>query len=202
MHQGLWQTFLTLHNRYYILNMFVKLHNFIQACHRCQRCKPKQKQETPHYGYIPKDYTPLEHLAVDIKYMPDRFDGFCFLIMVTYKQPNFVFAIPSKGRTMRAISDTLIHRVFAISGPAQYLPVDWDTALTGTMIQILLQSLQCTMQIISPWNHGSSKAKRQMQMIGNMITNQLQGTGSTWPLYASVATFLLPKHYKVSTHLS
>ena len=37
----------------------------------------------PHYGYIPKDYTPLEHLAVDIKYMPEGFDGFHFLIMAT-----------------------------------------------------------------------------------------------------------------------
>ena len=189
MHQGLWRIFLTLQDRYYIPNMFVKLRNFIQACHLCQRCKPKQKQGTPHYGYIPKDYMPLEHLAVDIKYMPDGFDGFCFLIMVTCEQRNFLFAIPSKDRTARVISDTLIHRVFAISGPPQYLSV--DRALTGTVIQILLQSSQCSMQIISPWNHGSLKAERQIQTIGNMITKQLQGTGSTWPLYASVAAYTM-----------
>ena len=79
---------------------------------------------------------PLEHLAVDIKYMPDGFDGFRFLIMVTCEQTNFVFAIPSKDRTARAISDALIHRVFAITGPPQYLSVDKDTALTGTETQI------------------------------------------------------------------
>ena len=117
MHQGLWKTFLTIQNRYYIPNLFVKLCTFIQACHLCQWSKPCQKQGTPHYGYVPKDYTPLEHLAVDIKYMPDGFDGFCFLIMVMCEQTNFVFAIPSKDRTARAISDALIHRVFAISGP-------------------------------------------------------------------------------------
>ena len=69
--------------------------------------------------------------------------------------------------------------------------VDQNIALMGTVIQILLQSLQCTMQIISPWNHGSSKAERQIQTIGNMITKQLQGTGSTWPLYASVAVYAM-----------
>ena len=116
--------------------------------------------------------------------MPDGFDGFHFLIMVMSEQTNFVFAIPSKGRTARAISDALIHRVFAITGPPQYLSVGKDTALTGTVIQILLQSLQCTM-------HGSSKAERQIQTIGNMITKQLQGTGSTWPLYASVAAYAM-----------
>ena len=94
MHQGLWKTFLTIRNRYYIPNLFVKLCTFIQACHLCQRSKPRQKQGTPHYGYVPKDYTPLEHLAVDIKYMPDGFDGFCFLIVVTCEQTNFVFAHP------------------------------------------------------------------------------------------------------------
>ena len=116
MHQGLWKTFLTIRNRYYIPNLFVKLRTFIQACHLCQQSKPKQKQGTPHYGYVPKDYTPLEHLALDIKYMPDGFDGFCFLIMVTCEQTNFVFAIPSKERTAQAISDALIHHVFAVSG--------------------------------------------------------------------------------------
>ena len=159
MHQGLWRTFLTLRNQYYIPNLFVKLCNFIQACHLCQRCKLKQKQGTPHYGYIPKDYIPLEHLTVDIKYILEGFDGFCFLIMAICKQTNFVFDIPSKERTARAIADALIHRIFAISGSPQYLSVDKDTALTGNVIQILLQSLQCTMQIISLWSHGSSKQK-------------------------------------------
>ena len=85
----------------------------------------------------------------------------------------------------------MIHRVFAISGPPQFLSVDKDQALTSTIIQLLLQSLQCTMQIISPWNHGSSKAERQIQTIGNMITKQLQGKGTTWPLYASVAAYAM-----------
>ena len=41
--------------------------------------------------------------------MPDGFDGFRFLIMVTCEQTNFVFAIPSKDRMARAVSDALIH---------------------------------------------------------------------------------------------
>ena len=40
MHQGLWKTFLTIRNRYYIPNLFVKLCTFIQACHLCQWSKP------------------------------------------------------------------------------------------------------------------------------------------------------------------
>ena len=59
------------------------------------------------------------------------------------------------------------------------------------VITTLLASMNCTMQIISPWNHGSSKAERQIQTIGNMITKQLTGQGATWPLYASVAAYAM-----------
>ena len=47
------------------------------------------------------------------------------------------------------------------------------------------------MQIISPWNHGSSKAEWQIQTIGNMITKHLIGKGTMWPLYASVAVYAM-----------
>ena len=75
----------------------------------CLRVKPKQNRNRPYYGYIPKDYVPLEHLAVDIKYMPEGFDGFKYIILATCEQTNFVFAIPTKERTARAVSDALIH---------------------------------------------------------------------------------------------
>ena len=47
------------------------------------------------------------------------------------------------------------------------------------------------MQIISPWNHGSSKAERQIQTIGNMINKHLSGKGSTWPLYAAISAYAM-----------
>ena len=63
--------------------------------------------------------------------MPDGFDGFRFLIMVTCEQTNFVFAIPSKDRMARAISDALIHQVFVVSGPPQYF--FWVFAFPGNL---------------------------------------------------------------------
>ena len=47
------------------------------------------------------------------------------------------------------------------------------------------------MQIISPWNHGSSKAERQIQMIGNMINKHLMQKGASWPLYAAVSAYAM-----------
>ena len=96
-----------------------------------------------------------------------------------------------KNAWQEQYSDALIHRIFTITGPPQYLSVDKDKALTGMVITTLLVSMNCTMQIISLWNHGSSKAERQIQTIRNMITKQLTGQGATWPLYASVAAYAM-----------
>ena len=190
-HQELWKTFLTIRNKFFISNLFAKLRMYIEACSVCQRIKPKQDRNKPYYGYIPKDYLPLEHLVVDIKYMPDGFDNFKYIVITTCEHTNFVFAIPTKERDAQSVSDALIQRVFTISGPPQFLSVDKDKALTGQVISTLLQSMNCSMQIISPWNHGSSKAERQIQTIGNMIKKHLIGKGTTWPLYASVAAYTM-----------
>ena len=47
------------------------------------------------------------------------------------------------------------------------------------------------MQIISPWNHGSLKAKRQIQTIGNMINKHLTARGASWPLYAAINAYAM-----------
>ena len=45
------------------------------------------------------------------------------------------------------------------------------------------------MQIISPWNHGSSKAERQIWTIGKMISKHLSRKGSSWLLYAAMSAY-------------
>ena len=85
----------------------------------------------------------------------------------------------------------MLHRVCCLTGPATKLSIDQDSALTSQVIKELVTSLECTMQIISPWNHGSSKAERQIQTIGNMINKHLTQKGASWPLYAAVSEYAM-----------
>ena len=107
------------------------------------------------------------------------------------QKTNFVYAIPLKNKKTQTIADTLIHRVFLLTGPPTKLSIDQDSALTSQVITEVLRSLECTMQIISPWNHGSSKAERQIQTIGNMISKHLTEKGSSWPLYAAISAYAM-----------
>ena len=114
-----------------------------------------------------------------------------YLLIAICEKTNFVYAIPLQDRKTQTIADVLMHRVFFLTGPPTKLSIDQDSALTSQVIKELLTSLECTMQIISPWNHGSSKAKRQIQTIGNMINKHLTAKGASWPLYASISAYAM-----------
>ena len=114
-----------------------------------------------------------------------------FLLIATCEKTNFVHAIPMQNRQTETIANALLHRVCCLTGPPTKLSIDQDAALTSVVIKEMLTSLECTMQIISPWNHGSSKAERQIQTIGNMINKHLTQKGASWPLYAAVSAYAM-----------
>ena len=189
MHQGPYKTFLTIRKQFHFANMLPKLQRYIEACTICQRSKPKRTAQHLYYGRIPVDYVPCENLAVDLKSMPKGFLNYEHLLIATCEKTNFVYAIPLQNKKTQTIAEGLIHRVFLLTSPPTKLSIDQDSALTSQVITEVLKSLECTMQIISPWNHSSSKAERQIQTIGNMISKHLSGKGSSWLLYVAISTY-------------
>ena len=191
MHQGPYKTFLTMRKQFYFPNMLPKIQKYIEACTLCQRTKPKSTNQRPYYGRIPIEYIPCENLAVDLKKMPMGIIYHEFLLIATCEKTNFVHAIPMQNRQSETIANALLHRVCCLTGPPTRLSIDQDAALTSQVIKELLTSLECTVKIISPWNHGSSKAERQIKTIGNMINKHLTQKGASWPLYAAVSAYAM-----------
>ena len=191
MHQGPYRIFLTMRKQFYFPNMLPKIQKYIKACTLCQRTKPKNTKERPYYGRIPIEYIPCENLAVDLKKMPMGILHHEFLLITTCEKTNFVHAIPMQNRQTETIANALLHRVSCLTGPPTKLSIDQDSALTSIVIKEMLTSLECTMQIISPWNHGRSKVVRQIQTIGNMINKHLTQKGASWPLYAAVNVYAM-----------
>ena len=191
MHQGPYKTFLTIWKQFHFPNMLPKLQRYIEACTVCQSSKPKRTTQRPYYGRIPIDYIPCENVAIDLKSMPKGFLNYEHLLIATCEKTNFVYAVPLQNKKTQTIADALIHRVFLLTGPPTKLSIDQDSAQTSQVITEVLKSLECTMQIISPWNHGSSKAERQIQMIVNMISKHLTGKGSSWQLYAVISVYAM-----------
>ena len=191
MHQGPYHTFLMMRKQFYFPNMLPKIQKYIEVCTLCQRTKPKNTKQRLYYGHIPVEYIPCENLAVDLKKMPMGILYYEFLLIATCKKTNFVHTIPMQNRQTETVANALLHRVCCLTGPPTKLSIDQDSALTSQVIKELLTSLECTMQIISPWNHGSSKAERQIQTIGNMINKHLMQKGASWPLYAAISAYAM-----------
>ena len=190
-HQGAWKTYLTMKKTFYFLGMLNKLKQYIMVCDICQWTSTKQNNNVPLHARIPESYYPMSRLSADVKYMPEGIDGFKYLLVVTCEYTNFVVAIPLKDIQAKTIAEALIHRVITIFGIPDMLIVDKDRALTGQVINLLLNALQCTQKIISPYNHGSSKTERQIKTISSLINKQLTDKGQRWPIFASTAAYAM-----------
>ena len=51
--------------------------------------------------------------------------------------------------------------------------------------------LNCKLKVISPYNHGSSKCKRQIKTISEIIVKHLWNKGQMWPLFTTTAVYAM-----------
>ena len=51
--------------------------------------------------------------------------------------------------------------------------------------------LSCRLKVINPYNHGSSKCKRQIKTISKIIIKHLWDKGQMWPLFATMAAYAM-----------
>ena len=77
------------------------------------------------------------------------------------------------------------------------LVFDEDRALGGKVMQFMLSALKVDAKFISPYNHGSLVAERQIRTVSEFITGCLTGNGRNWDVYCqcvaySYNTFTLP----------
>ena len=68
---------------------------------------------------------------------------------------------------------------------------DEAAEFTSAIIQAILTMLNCRLKVISPYNHGSSKCKRQIKMISDIIVKHLWDKGQMWPLFATIAAYAM-----------
>ena len=68
---------------------------------------------------------------------------------------------------------------------------DEATEFTSAIIQAILCMLNCRLEVISPYNHGSNKCERQIRMISEIIMKHLWDKGQMWPLFATTAAYTM-----------
>ena len=129
----------------------------------------------------------MQDLSIDIKTMPQAFGGYHLLLVITCDQTNFILAVPLRDRQTQIVAEALIHRVIYLFGPPRQIVCDEATKFTSAIVQAILMMLNCRLKVISPYNHESSKCKRQIKMISKIIVKNLWDKGQMWPLFGTIA---------------
>ena len=111
-----------------------KVERYIEACHTCLKTKSKCKKNRPVYGRIPVDYTPMQDLSIDIKTMPQAFEGYHLLLVITCDQTNFKIAVPLRDRQAQTIAEALVYRVIYLFGPPRQIICDEAAEFTSAII--------------------------------------------------------------------
>ena len=80
--------------------------------------------------------------------------------------------------------------IYLFSPPRQIV-CDKATEFTSAVVQAILTMLNCRLKVISPYNHGSSKCKRQIKTISEIIVKHLWDKGQMWPLFATITAYAM-----------
>ena len=115
----------------------------------------------------------MQDLSIDIKTMPQAFGGYHVLLVITCDQTNFMIAVPLRDQTAQMVAEALIYRVIYLFRPPRQIICDEATEFSSAIIQAILCMLNCRLKVITPYNHGSSKCERQIQMISEIIMKHL-----------------------------
>ena len=105
--------------------------------------------------------------------MPQAFGGYHLLLVITCNRTNFTIAVPLRDRTAQTVAEALIYRVIYLFGTPRQIICNEATEFLSAIIQAILCMLNCRLKVISPYNHGSSKCERQIQMIRKIIMKHL-----------------------------
>ena len=133
----------------------------------------------------------MQDLSTDIKTMLHAFREYHLLLVITCDQTNFTIAVPLRDQTAQIVAEALIYRVIYLFGLQRQILCDKATEFSSAIIQAILCMLNCRLKVIGPYNHGSSKFKRQIRTISEIIMKHLWDKGQMWPLFATTAVYAM-----------
>ena len=105
--------------------------------------------------------------------MPTALGGYQYLLVITCDQTNFTIITPLGSREAQTVAEALIYRVIYLFAPPRQIMCDEAAEFTSHIVQAILHMLNCRSKVISPCHHGSSKVKRQIKTVSDIIVKNL-----------------------------
>ena len=199
-HQVVIKTYLTINDRFFILNLMHYIRLYIKGCHICQlnrKDKPPMRQLQTR---INLNYRPLWRLSMDLKVLLRSSRGYRYILCVVDEVTNYMITAPIKHSRSDEVGEALIYDVISKYCVPDYMIMDLDSYFMSSLMNYLFKRLGIKIKTVAPYNHQSLQAEHSIKSLLNILTKHLTGMGEMWPDYLPFVT--LAHNTYNSSHLS
>ena len=120
--------------------------SYLRGSDTCQLHKIGATPQRQFENRINLNYTSMNKLSHDIKYMYRVSAGHIFILMVVDEVKNYLVTIPLLKGTFYEIGEALINNVFCKHGPPHYLIFDQDQTFLSSVMQCVYRRLRYSNQ--------------------------------------------------------
>ena len=107
----------------------------------------------------------MTRLSMDLKVMPQSYNGHKFILVMIDEEPNFMVTIPIHQSGSEETGDPLIHHVFSMCNTPECMIMDQDSALMSILINYLVKRLGIKIKTVAPCNHQSLQAEHGIKSL-------------------------------------
>ena len=195
-HPGIVTMYHMVRKKYYFPTMMPLIKQFVASCYECQSMKENQPIPKVHYPRIPLDTRMMARVSMDIKEMPKSILGYNCILVCVCEYTNWIKAIPLVDQKAGTIADAIFFRIICEYGTPKAIICGEGPAFTSDLMKMYFHAMNVKPYYISPMNHGSNRAERDIRTLNDIICRNLTGIGEKWPL------FVLPSCWAMNTQVS
>ena len=139
-HQGVIKTYLTIHNKFFILNLIYYLWSYTKDCHICQLVHNEKPPTRQLQTRINLNYRPLSGLIMDLKVMPRPNKGHKYILCIIDEVTNYFITVPIYQSKAEEIGDALLEHVITKYCIPNCIIMDQESAFMSSLINYLFSN--------------------------------------------------------------
>ena len=173
--QGVVKTYLTMKDKFFILNLMHYLRSFIKGCHVCQLSRSNKLPTRQLQPRIYLNYRPLLKLSMDLKVMPRSQKGHKFILCIIDEMTNYLITVPIFQSRSEEVGEALIEHVILNFCAPDCIIMDQDSTFMSNLMSYLFRKLNIKIMTVAPYNHQSLQAEHGIKTLSQILMKHLSG---------------------------
>ena len=136
-HQGIIKTYLTISDKFVILDLIHCFRSYIKGCHICQLMRNEKPLTRQLQTRINLNYRPLSRLSMDLKVMRRSGKGHRFILCIIDEVTNYFITVPLYQSRAEEIGKALIEHVITKYCVPNCIVMDQDSTFMSSLTNLI-----------------------------------------------------------------